>query len=716
MRQVLQSLADGKVALEEIPVPAVSPGTLLVRTSRSLISAGTERMLVDFGRAGWLEKARQQPEKVRQVIDKVRADGLLPTLEAVRSKLEQPIAPGYCNAGMIVGRGAGVSGFSEGDRVVSNGPHAEWVTVPPTLCARIPDGVLDDEASFTVVGAIGLQGIRLAAPTLGERFVVIGLGLIGLMTVQILRANGCSVLGIDPDPWKAILARQFGAHAITAVQSDDVLAEAHSFSRGSGIDGVIITAATDSNEPVKQAAQMCRQRGRIVLVGVAGLNLDRSDFYKKEISFQVSCSYGPGRYDPEYEEKGHDYPLGYVRWTEQRNFEAVLDLMASRSLDVRPLISHRFAFDSAPAAYDLLVSGAEPYLGILLEYSGEIVREHEQPSRIARLGIPTERSTSERTPSVAFIGAGNYAGRTLLPAFAASGARLHGIASARGVSASYYGRKFGFECATTDAKALIASSAVDIVVIATRHDSHARWIIEALAAGKHVYVEKPLAVTLADVGAIADAWERSGAIANRPQVMVGFNRRFAPQVLRMKSLLAGVREPKSFIVTVNAGALPSGHWTEDPLIGGGRVVGEACHFIDLLRYLAGHRVVASHAHSRAGSGSQAGTGNTTISLAFADGSEGTVHYLVDGHRAFPKERVEVFCAGRVLQLDNFRILRGHGWREFSGMKLWRQDKGQRNCVKTFVDAMRTGANAPIPMEEVLEVASVSVSAAEAAKA
>lgn len=716
MRQVLQSLANGKVALEEIPVPAVSPGILLVRTSRSLISAGTERMLVDFGRAGWLEKARQQPEKVRQVIDKVRTDGLLPTVEAVRSKLEQPIAPGYCNAGTIAGRGTGVWGFSEGDRVVSNGPHAEWVTVPPTLCARIPDGVSDDEASFTVVGAIGLQGVRLAAPTLGERFVVIGLGLIGLMTVQILRANGCSVLGIDPDPRKAALARQFGARAIAAVQSDDVLAEAHSFSRGCGVDGTIITAATDSNEPVKQAAQMCRQRGRIVLVGVAGLNLDRSDFYKKEISFQVSCSYGPGRYDPEYEEKGRDYPRGYVRWTEQRNFEAVLDLMASRMLDVRPLISHRFAFDSAPAAYDLLASGAEPYLGILLEYSGEAVREREPSSRMVRLAIPIEQSTPERAPSVAFIGAGNYAGRTLLPAFAASDARLHGIASARGVSAAFYGRKFGFEYATTDGKALIESSAVAAVVIATRHDSHARWIMEALAAGKHIYVEKPLAITLADVDAIADAWERSGPIGKRPVVMVGFNRRFAPQVLRMKALLAGLREPKSLIATVNAGALPSGHWTEDPIIGGGRVVGEACHFIDLLRYLTGHRIVASQAHSRTSSASRSETGNTTITLTFADGSEGTVHYLVDGHRAFPKERIEVFCAGRVLQLDNFRVLRGYGWHGFSRMKLWRQDKGQRTCVRAFVDAMRSGASAPIPMDEVLEVASVSISAAEAAKA
>ncbi len=711
MRQVLQELSTGVTAVGRVPGPGAPAGGLLVRTHRSLISAGTERMLVDFGRAGWLMKARQQPEKVRQVWDKVRTDGLIPTMEAVRSKLDQPLPLGYCNVGTVLEVGPGVSGFSIGDRVLSNGPHAEVVAVPMNLCARIPERVSDDEAAFGVLGAIALQGLRLATPTLGECFAVTGLGLIGLLAVQLLRANGCRVLGIDPDPRKAALAREFGADVVDLANGQDPLVAARAFSRGRGLDGVLITAATDSSEPVSQAAHMCRKRGRIVLVGVAGLELNRADFYEKELTFQVSCSYGPGRYDPAYEQGGQDYPIGFVRWTEQRNFEAVLDMMAGGRLETRRLITHRFPLDKAPAAYELLASGSEPYLGILLEYPGDASDIRE---RSIELRSDDSRAAVQGSPGIAFIGAGNYGGRVLIPAFASTEVRLRGIASNSGHAAAHYGRKYGFARVTTEPNALFAADDVDAIVVATRHESHARYVLQALHAGKHVFVEKPLAMSDAEIEQIRDAWTSSGSGA-RPLVMVGFNRRFAPQIVRAKELLRTVAEPKCIVITVNAGDIPDGHWTQDRSVGGGRIIGEACHFIDLARFLTGSPITEARIQTL-GAGPHGRTDDkATLTLAFSDGSWGTIHYLANGHRTFPKERIEVFCGGRVLQLDNFRKLRGYGWRGFRGMSLWRQDKGQLACVKAFVEAIRSGQGAPIPFEEIIEVARVTVALAEAAR-
>jgi predicted dehydrogenase len=710
MRQVLQSLADGRTELAEVPAPRASSRGLLIRTTRSLISAGTERMLVDFGRAGWVDKARQQPEKVRQVLDKIGTDGLLPTLDAVRSKLDQPLPLGYCNVGVVLEIGGAVRGFSVGDRVVSNGAHAEVVAAPRNLCARIPDSVSDDAAAFTVLGAIALQGMRLAAPTLGEKFVVIGLGLIGLLTVQLLRANGCQVLGIDLDPAKAELARKFGAQTVALERGEDVLAAADAFTEGRGVDGVIITAATRSNEPVTQAAKMSRKRGRIVLVGVAGLELDRADFFQKEISFQVSCSYGPGRYDPQYEEEGHDYPLGFVRWTEQRNFEAVLDMMAARALDVAPLITHRYSFDMAAAAYGLLATGSEPYLGILLEYAAH--DSQDVTARSVELGT-TGRAVSGK-PRLAVIGAGNYSGRVLVPAFAATPAILQGIASSGGVTAAHFGRKYGFSRATTDSHALTTAADVDAVVVVTRHDSHADFVCRALASGKHVFVEKPLAINIQQLDAIEAAWRAAGPEGQRPILMVGFNRRFAPQIVRMKQLLGGVRAPKSVVMTVNAGAIPRSHWTQNEQVGGGRIVGEGCHFIDLARFLVGHPIVASQVRVLRPPGRAVEDDNATLGLEFADGSWATINYVANGHRSVSKERIEVFCDGRVLQLDNFRTLQGAGWPTFKKMKLWRQDKGQQGCVAAFIEALGSG-HPPIAMTELLEVGRVSIELGEAAR-
>lgn len=702
MKQILQSLKSGETEIADVPAPQVGRGQLLVRTSRTLISAGTERMLVDFGKAGLVNKARQQPERVRAVVDKVRTDGLAPTVAAVRNKLDQPLAMGYCNVGVVIEVGPGVTGFAVGDRVASNGKHAEIVSVPVNLSAPIPDNVDDEAAAFTVLGAIALQGIRLVAPTLGEAVVVSGLGLIGLLAVQLLRANGCRVLGIDFDPHKLAIARSFGAETVQLGEGADPVAAAQAFSRGRGVDAVVITASTKSNEPVHQAALMCRKRGRIVLVGVTGLELSRADFYEKELTFQVSCSYGPGRYDPVYEEQGVDYPVGFVRWTEQRNLEAVLDMMSSGALDVAPLISHRFAVEEAAAAYDL-VCGTEPSLGILLSYgNGEVAASlRKRTVRVSQAATPGAGPKRGST-RFGFVGAGNYASAVLIPAFKAAGAELVSVASAGGVSSVHAARKFGFAEATTDTQALIADTSIGAVVISTRHDSHARLAEDALRAGKHVFVEKPLCLTIAELDSIMSTLATLGPAA--PLLMVGFNRRFAPHVRRLSQLLEPVSAPKTFVMTVNAGAIPAAHWTQDPETGGGRIVGEACHFIDLLRHLAGTPI-----EERSVLAMDTPIADTvSISLRFADGSLGTIHYLANGNKSFPKERLEVFAGGRILQLDNFRKLTGYGWPGFSRMSLWNQDKGQKDCAAAFTRAVREGGPSPIPLAEIEEVSRVTI--------
>ncbi|WP_313598283.1 bi-domain-containing oxidoreductase [Pseudomonas sp.] len=708
MKQVVQNMASGETSLVNAPAPAVRSGTLKINTTNTLISAGTERMLVGFGRANWLEKARQQPDKVRMVLQKVQTDGLATTVEAVRSKLAQPLPLGYCNVGVVGAVGSDVSGFKPGDRVVSNGPHADIVVVPKNLCALIPDSVTDEAASFTVLASIGLQGIRLAQPTLGETFVVTGVGLIGLMTVQLLRAQGCRVLAIDFDEQKLALARSYGAETCNPGKGEDVVSAGMTFSRGRGVDGVIITASTKSSDPVTQAAHMCRKRGRIVLVGVTGLELSRADFYEKELTFQVSCSYGPGRYDPSYEDQGNDFPIGFVRWTEQRNFEAVLDMLASGQLEVDSLISHRVAFEDAADAYQTLTTDNSA-LGIILQYTSA---EAERNIKEVVLAPSAVASFDPVKPVVGFIGAGNYASRMLIPAFKAAGAQFHTIVTAGGINGVIHGSKAGFAQASTDISAMLGESTINTVAIVTRHDSHARFVAQALEAGKHVFVEKPLAIETCDLVTVEEAYRKAVEQGLKPHLMVGFNRRFSPQVQKMKTLLAAVKEPKSFIMTMNAGAIPANHWTQDPSVGGGRIIGEACHFIDLMRFLAGSKIVSIQARRMGDTPAVAITEDkAAITLGFEDGSFGTILYLANGASSFPKERVEVFAAGRVLQLDNFRKLKGFGWPGFSKLNLWKQNKGQSECAAAFLAAVQNGAVTPITSDEIFEVARVSIEVA-----
>ncbi len=663
-------------------------------------------MLVEFGSKSLLGKARSQPERVRQVIDKVRTDGLGPTLEAVFARLDQPLPLGYSNVGRVLAIGPGVQGFSVGDRVASNGPHAEVVCVPANLAARIPEAVSDEDATFTVLGSIALHGVRLLEPTLGERFAVIGLGLLGQLAVQLLRASGCRVLGIDISADRCRLAERFGAIVCCPAEGGDPVAAAGALTGGTGVDGVLITASAKTDQIIHDAATMCRKRGRIVLTGVVGLNLRRSDFYEKELSFRVSCAYGPGRYDPDYEQKGHDYPVAYVRWTAGRNFQAVLDAIAAGQLEVQPLISRRIALDDVSRAYDALLHDAE-VLGVVLEYPQQVsmaasVRVHTAPPAAAR-SDPAE-------PVIGLIGAGNFTQVVLLPALKAAQARIHTIASAGGVSALHAARRFGAQRATSDYREILQDEQINTVFITTRHDRHAAMVVEALEAGKHVFVEKPLAIDTASLERVREAHARHP----ERQLMVGFNRRFAPHAVWAAKLLAGRSEPVCIHALVNAGAIPPDHWVHDPAVGGGRIIGEGCHFIDLALYWVGAPIRSVQAVSFGPQAPQPRDDKASIVLSFEDGSIATVHYWANGPRRFPKERFEIFSQNRALVLENWRKATPFG---FPGARLQRgrQDKGHKAEVAAFLERIRTGGGPLIPFEQLEQVTRASIAAVEAAR-
>tara|TARA_B100000787_G_C16199087_1_gene303417 strand:- start:7576 stop:9702 length:2127 start_codon:yes stop_codon:yes gene_type:complete len=702
LKQILQNLSNGETSLVDVPCPQLTSGSILISTCNSLVSVGTERMLLDFGKANIIEKARQQPDKVKMVLSKAKNDGLFTTIDAVRSKLDQPLPLGYCNSGVVLE--TTLDEFSVGDRVVSNGNHAEVVRVSKNLCAKIPDNVDDESAAFTVLGAIGLQGIRLIQPTLGEKFVVTGLGLVGLLCVQMLRANGCRVLGIDFDSKKCELARKFGAETADLSKNENPIIIANNFSHGEGVDGVIVAAASESDEIMHQAAEMCRKRGRIVLVGVVGLNLRRDDFFKKEITFQVSASYGPGRYDPFYEEQGNDYPIGFVRWTEKRNFEAVLEMMSDGVLEVKSLITHKYDINDATDAYSLLNDPSA--LGIILNYpsqSKSILKESKVI--LSKSGLS---NSIPNNSNVGFIGAGNYASRTLIPAFKQAGGNLVTLITSGGISGVHHGKKNGFLSTSTEISDLW-STKINTVVIATRHNDHAYQVIEALKNEKNVFVEKPLALTLEEINLIDLAYSTS----NNVRLMVGFNRRFSPHIMKMKKLLDNCRSPKSIIITVNAGEIPANHWVQEELLGGGRIIGEGCHFIDLMRHLVGCPIEDFQAMMMGdNSGIEIRNDKVSITISFKDGSFGTIHYLANGGSKFPKERVEVFCENAVLQMDNYLSLKGYGWPGFNSMKSFKQDKGQKSCVAAFLDAIQNGNPSPISYTEIIEVSQISIRVAE----
>ncbi|NQU86585.1 MAG: Gfo/Idh/MocA family oxidoreductase [Mariniphaga sp.] len=732
MKQIIQDLKNGKTILEEVPAPTVKPGHVLIKTTRSLVSLGTERMLVEFGKAGFLQKARQQPDRVKQVLDKMKAEGILPTLEAVFNKLNQPLPLGYCNVGTVEAVGNGVHSFRVGDRVASNGNHAEYVCVPENLCVLIPDNVSDEEAAFTVIGSIGLEGIRLINPTLGETIVVIGLGLIGLVTAELLKANGCKVVGYDFDQQKVEMALSKGITAFNPSQGTDPVKFVQQKTNGIGADGVIITASNKSDEIIQQAAEMSRQRGRIVLVGVIGLNIRRDDFFKKELTFQVSCSYGPGRYDENYEQKGQDYPIGYVRWTEKRNFEAILQTMSAGQLDIKPLITEKLNLEDYDQIYgDMRKSGS---IASILVYPNN-------PDN-SKSVIVNHQNHKTGKGVIGIIGAGNFTSSTLLPGLSKTEAHIKYIADLDGLPAKNMAKRFNISNAVTNHELLLQDPEVDTIMVVTRHNAHARLVLEAIKAGKNVFVEKPLCLNEDELLQIIEATviprsaattgpveNSSGAIykeptasnqqiaslpssarKNVPMVVVGFNRRFAPLAQKMKKLLG--EGPKNIIATMNAGYIPPEVWVHDIEVGGGRIIGEACHYIDLCTFLAGSKVKAVCMNSM-GINPQDNTDNASILLRYENGTNAVINYFSNGSKAYSKERIEAYNQEKTLIIDNWRTLKGYGTKGFSKIKN-RLDKGHKNQFKLLVESIKTGEPI-IPFDEIINTTKASFAAIQSLK-
>ncbi|HGY56898.1 MAG TPA: dehydrogenase [Caldithrix abyssi] len=689
MKQLIQHFRTGQLELVTTVHPMVSSQTLIVAARRSLISVGTEKMLLDFGKASYISKAKQQPDRLKEVFDKIKTEGFIDTAQKVWNKINEPIPLGYSHVGVIIEKGNRVDQFEVGQRVVSNGPHAEIVQVPWTLAAPVPDSVSDDEAAFTVPGSICLEGIRLLNPTIGETFVVIGLGLLGQITTQILQANGCRVIAFDLVKEKVDLARAQGVEAVLSRTSKENIEYVMGLTNGMGTDGVIITASTTSEQLLSECALISRKRGRIVLVGVVPITVPRNLFYEKELSFQVSSAYGPGRYDPTYE-SGQDYPFPYVRWTAKRNMEAFLFLLEQKKIHVSHLITDRFPFEQVLDAYELI--DKENPVGILLEYS---VKGKEE-STVQIIAESSLKHVESDKLKLGFIGAGNFAKAVLLPALQKLNAPLEMISSSNGLSANLAARKFKIARATSDRATILKDESINAVFIVTRHNTHAALVAEALQNDKHVFVEKPLALTLDELKTVYKALQNN---PNR-QLMVGFNRRFAPFVQELKNILIDRSDPVSVLMTINAGNIPMDHWVHDPVMGGGRIIGEACHFIDLARFLTGSAIrgvsaVTTNGHS----------GNdedkTMILLTFSDGSQAAIHYLANGNSRFPKERIEVFSSQRIFQIDNFKKLKGFG----SPLKKYAitQDKGHLSELKAFLDSVTGKTDTPIPAEEIFEV-------------
>ena len=713
MKQLLQNIKNGKTTIEEVPVPTPRIGQALVRVAASLVSAGTERMVVEFAEKSLVGKARSRPDLVRQVMDKMKREGVLTTVQAAFNRLDQPMALGYSSAGTIVALSEGMAGFKIGQRVACAGGgyavHAEYNVVPRNLLTPLPDSVDFESAAFTTLGAIALHGFRLAKPDIGENVAVIGMGLLGILAGQIAAASGCRLFGIDTNPERVALASSLGISACLRNQAVD---SAQFFTANLGFDVVLICADTSSNDPVELAAVIARDRARIVATGAVGLSFPRKIYYEKELSFVNSRSYGPGRYDPSYEENGGDYPIGYVRWTEGRNFQAVVDLMASGKLKVAPLISHRYPIERAVEAYEVITGKSkEPFLGILLTY-GE-----KEELKSTKVEYPTVHRPSSAV-KLGVLGAGLFANATLLPAIKKiPDIELVGIACAGGLHAQHSAKKFGFAFATSNDDEIIKDPHINTVAILTRHDSHSELVVKALQAGKHVFVEKPLAIDesgLDKVIAVLTTDYEPQTESHGPSsavhglLAVGFNRRFAPLAVQLAAHFAQRTDALYMHYRVNAGYIPLNHWTHDPAQGGGRIIGEGCHFVDFLAFLAGAAPVTVSAHALP-DGGRYHEDNLSMTFTFPDGSIGVVDYLANGDKSFPKERVEVFCGGRVAVLDDFRVLEMvHDGRRKVTRKA--QDKGWYGEWVALAKAIHEGGLPPIPYAQLVGVTKATFAA------
>jgi predicted dehydrogenase/threonine dehydrogenase-like Zn-dependent dehydrogenase len=705
MKQLLQNIKTGRATIEDVPVPTPREGQALVRVQASLVSAGTERMVVEFAEKTLVGKARSRPDLVRQVLDKARREGVLNTAQAAINRLDQPMALGYSSAGTILALGNNMQGFKVGQRVACAGGgfavHAEYNVVPRNLLTPLPRNVDFESAAFTTLGAIAMHGFRLAEPQIGEYVAVIGLGLLGLLTIQIASAAGCSVLGIDLDPKRIALASSLGLEAVSRQKAESSCLV---FTANRGFDVILICADTASNDPVELAGSIARDRARVVATGAVGLTIPRKLYYEKELSFINSRSYGPGRYDSNYEENGEDYPLGYIRWTEGRNFESVVDLMAKGNLEVKPLITHRFPIEKATQAYEVITGKKkESFLGVVLTYPKAV--EGLESSNVVRFNVQTFQRSNVVTLGV--LGAGLFANSVLLPAIKkVDGIQLIGVASSGGLHAQHTGKKFGFHYATSSDDEILNDTNINTVAILTRHDSHAELVVQALKAGKHVFVEKPLAVNSAQLSSISKQLKAN----SQSLLTVGFNRRFAPLAGQLKSSIVNRRSSMYIHYRVNAGPIPLNHWTQDPDIGGGRIIGEACHFVDFITFLVGSPPVSVTAHALPDEGKYS-EDNVSMTFTFPDGSIGVVDYLANGDKSFPKERIEVFCQGTVAVLDDFVSLQitkdGKRTEERSS-----QDKGWVNEWKAFANSIRDGGEPPIPYQQLIGVTRVTIAAVE----
>ena len=692
MKQVLQNRKTGKPFVGDVPVPALLRGRVLVRTVASLISAGTERASVEMVSKGLLQEARQRPDLVKAVVAKVKSEGLLNTFASVRDKMAASQSLGYSAAGIVAEVADDVTEFQIGDRVACAGvgfaSHAEMLSVPKNLCVHLPEQVSFEAGAFGTLGAIALQGVRLAEPTLGESVVVIGLGLVGQLTVQLLKANGCRVFGLDLDPARVSLAMELGADR-AIVSGDDAPSEIEKWTRGRGADAVLITAATDSNQPVELAARVSRLKGRVIIVGMTGLDIPRQPFFSRELKLIISMSYGPGRYDPDYEERGHDYPFPYVRWTEKRNIESFLELVADKRVNVERLTTHRFRIDEAERAYELIsAESTEPYLGVLLNYDPE-----REIARRVQLAPSVHRA--DKAIRIGVIGAGGYVPAMLLPHFKAEGVDFRSIATASGISAHDVGKRFGFAHAVSSADEVINDSDINLVVIGTRHDSHAALASQSLKQNKNVFVEKPLALKDDELDQLLEA-----AANSTGRLMVGFNRRFSPLARRAKDFFADSNTPLSILYRVNAGRIPKEHWIQDAHEGGGRIVGEVCHFVDLMQFFTESPPVSVFAESvSTKSDKTVDADSVFITLRFADGSNGCIAYVSEGDKSLPKERVEIFGSARSFILDDYRRATLHKDGREGQITLKTQDKGQQAQVHQVCASILQGTEAPIRVND-----------------
>lgn len=697
MKKIIQNLRDGETKIIDAPIPNNSSNNILIKSTASLISTGTEKMLTDFGSSNWYQRVKKNPDKVKQVINKIKTDGIVPTFESVNNKLDQPIELGYCNVGIIQEIGSNVRGYSIGDRVISNGSHSEYNSVPVNLTCRVPVNVSDEEAAFTVMGAIALHGIRLAKLSIGEKVVVIGMGIIGLITTQILIKTGHKVLCIDIDQNRLDIAKSFGAEVHNSSNDDFLYETAEEFSNSNGVDAVFITSTSNSDQIIHDSAEISRKRGRIILIGVTGLNLDRSDFYEKELVFQVSCSYGPGRYDVNYELDGNDYPIGYVRWTERRNFECILEMISNKTIILDKLISRKINFENALDAYED-IKNSRKFLGVIFKYKKD---DNQSLNNVLSNSLERKINYSKKTnASIGIIGAGNFTSKVILPNLKyIKNIELNTIISKSGLSSNLLMKKYSFINNSTNSDFIFDNKKIDTVFITSRHDSHSKFICNALKTNKNIFVEKPMAINNEQLEEI-----RALVPKSKSKIFVDFNRRFSPHIKKMKTLISKISIPKAININVNSGMIDKDHWTQDLKIGGGRIIGEVCHFIDLALFLSGSKIKNWNVVK------MKSQKNDTLSISFEyeNGSIATINYFSNGNSQYHKENIEVFIGNKILKLDNFKKLRGYGWNNFKSMNLWSQDKGHKNAINEFITSCMDNHDSPILFQDLYDVTKVSI--------